>query len=197
MSVYKLLLCPADPDNPAIDSATLVGRLRETGLTGNPVSTGTATVYPTGERFLQLITFLGCSPAIELDLPAGASARAAACDSGAVCHIRLSQTSDGLRFRADSRMAPPRCPACRQPLSNWTDRIDAWRHNPARTSWQCRHCHHQGRLFDLNFRKNGGFGHTFIEIWGIHPSEAVPVPALLDTLENLSGCPWQTLYIKD
>ena len=197
MPVHKLLLCPVDPDSPAIDSTDLADRLQAIGLAGNAVSPGTEAIYPTGERFLQLVTFLGCSPAIELDLPDDPAERLAACAAGQVCHIRISQTGSGLRFRADSRVAPPRCPACRQAIDNWETRIAAWRSNPADSGWQCSHCAHQGRVFDLNFRKSAGFGHTFIEIWGIHPSEAVPVTILLDALEDLSGCKWKTLYVKD
>lgn len=197
MPAYKLLLCPVDPDCPAIDTGTLADRLQEIGLAGDAVSLGTDTGYRTGARFLQLMTFLGCSPAIELELPEDASARAAACAAGQVCHIRLSQSDGRLRFRADARMAAPRCPQCRQPVENWEARIDAWRSNPADSGWRCGHCGHRGRLFDLNFRKSAGFGHTFIEIWGIHPNETVPVAALFDALEELSGCQWKTLYVND
>ena len=196
MSVHKLVLCQVDPDCPAIDTGTLAGRLREIGLIGDAVSTGTETVYPAGEQFLQLITFLGCSPAIELELPGDAAARASACATGQVCHIRLSGTGHGLCFRGNEQMTAPRCPTCRQPVTNWAGLIETWRSNPAETDWECDHCGHRGRLYDLNFRKSAGFGHTFIEIRGIHPSEAVPVTALLDALEELIGCRWKTLYIK-
>ena len=97
MSAYKLLLCPVDPDCPSIDADILAGRLQEIGLAGDAVSLETGTCYRTGERFLQLVTFLGCSPAIELELPEDASARAIACAAGQVCHIRLSQSGNGLR----------------------------------------------------------------------------------------------------
>lgn len=197
MSAHKLLLCPVDPDCPAIDSAVLADRLQAIGLAGNAVALGTATIYPTGERFLQLLTFLGCSPAIELDLPDNAAARVAACASGQACHIRISQSGSQLRFRADSRLAAARCPACRHPVTDWETRITAWRSNPADSGWHCSHCAREGRVFDLNFRKSAGFGHTFIEIWGIHPSEAAPVATLLAALEELSGCEWKTLYVKD
>jgi hypothetical protein len=191
------LLCPVDPDRPATDTGILAGHLQAAGFAGDAVSLGTETIYPTGEHFLQLLTFLGCSPAIELDLPEDASLRAAACATGQVCHIRLSRTGSALRFRADNRLTAPRCPACRQPAEDWETRIDAWRNNSADSSWQCSHCNHRGRVFDLNFRKSAGFGHTFIEIWGIHPSEAIPVAALLDALQELSGCEWQTLYVNE
>jgi hypothetical protein len=58
-------------------------------------------------------------------------------------------------------------------------------------------CGYQGRLFDLNFRQRGAFGHSFIDIWGIHPAEAVPGETLLTTLGELSGCDWRYLYLQD
>ena len=54
-----------------------------------------------------------------------------------------------------------------------------------------------GQLTDLSFRKAAGIGHTFIEIRGIYPSEAVPTDALLNRLQRLSGGPWRTIYIRE
>jgi hypothetical protein len=197
VSAHKLLLCPDDPGCPEIATAVLADHLQAIGLAGNAVSLGAETIYPTGERFLQLVTFLGCSPAIELDLPDAPDVLEAACAAGQVCHIRISRSGRRLRFRAGNRPAAPRCPACRQPVADWETRIATWRSNPGDSGWECSHCAHQARVFDLNFRKGAGFGHTFIEIWGIHPAEAAPVAALLDALEDLGGCKWKTLYVKD
>ena len=193
MPVCQLLLCPADPESPRVTLETLESRLQAIGLIGPAFACGSTTGYPAGERFLQLVSFLGCSPAIELDLPADEAARTAACESGRACHVRLSQTQRGLRFRADARMPPPRCPGCRHPIPDWAARLADWRRDPAHNTWACA-CGQRGRLYELNFRKAGGFGHTFIEIRGIHPSEAVPGAALLDTLRDLNGCDWKTLY---
>jgi hypothetical protein len=195
VSVCQLSLCPAIPESPRVALDILETRLQAIGLIGPAFACGTTTGYAVGERFLQLVTFLGCSPAIELDPPADASARTAACESGRLCHVRLSQTRNGLSFRADVRMPAPRCPKCRRPLPDWDVRLANWRRDPARSDWSCAACGHRGRLYELNFRKAGGFGHTFIEIWGIYPSEAVPGAALLEVLRELSGGDWKTLYI--
>jgi len=192
---HQLLLCPAEPDSPPVDTARLAACLRALRLVGEPVTVAGNTVYPTGERFLQLITFLGCAPAIELHLPEEEYARREACASGAVCHIRITGHDD-LHFRGDLR-AIPRCPACRQPAVNWRECIASWRSDPENTHWQCVQCGHTGRLHELNFRKSGGFARTFIEIHGIHPSEAIPVASLLDALRDFTGGPWKTLYVTD
>jgi hypothetical protein len=36
-----------------------------------------------------------------------------------------------------------------------------------------------------------------IEVWGIHPSEAVPVDALLASLAAFSHCGWNYMYVND
>ncbi|MGD2056070.1 MAG: hypothetical protein PVJ15_04615 [Gammaproteobacteria bacterium] len=197
MPVSKMLLLPADPGCPAPALATLVATLQSLGLAGAPFRLPRGIGYRAGERFLQLITFLGCSPAIELELPQDATERARACETGRVCHLRLSQSHEGIRFRADDRIPAPRCPQCRQPEQRWRVLIGYWQSAREQTRWHCRECGYHGRLFDLNFRKGGGFGHTFIEIWGIHPAEAVPGEALLTALRQLGGCDWSTLYIRE
>ena len=197
MVASKLLLFPADPDCPRLPLATLVTTLQSIGLAGAPFRHPGGTRYCAGERFLQLISFLGCSPAIELELPHDAAVRATACGAGHVCHLCLSQSRNGIRFRADTRMPAPRCPQCRKPDVQWPKLLANWHASPEETGWQCKVCGYSGRLFELNFRKSGGFGHTFIEIWGIHPAEAVPGEALLTTLRELSGGDWNTLYLRE
>ena len=48
--------------------------------------------------------------------------------------------------------------------------------------------------------RHGGRGQVtargFVEIWGIYPSEAVPAPALLDGLAELTGGPWKYFYAE-
>jgi hypothetical protein len=197
MPASKLLLLPADPDCPAPPLAALAATLQSIGLAGAPFRHPRGIGYRAGERFLQLITFLGCSPAVELELPLATADRARACETGRVCHLRLSQSRNGIRFRADTRTPAPRCPQCRKPENRWRTLIESWQSAPEQTRWRCRECGYRGRLFDLNFRKGGGFGHTFIEIWGIHPAEAVPGEALLAALRELSDCDWNTLYIRE
>jgi hypothetical protein len=91
----------------------------------------------------------------------------------------------------------PRCPHCRKAENHWPSLIEQWRAVPGETGWECRACGHHGRLFDLNFRQRAAFGHSFIDIWGIHPAEAVPGEPLLDALVELSGCRWKYMYLQD
>jgi hypothetical protein len=197
MAVHKLVLYPASLDCPVVDRAALIAALRSIGLIATPACHDPAGGYRAGTQFLQLVSFLGCSPAIELDPPADPDECARACASGRLCHVRLPAAPEHLRFRADRRLPTPRCPHCRKAEDHWDSLITQWRATPRETGWVCRACGHHGRLFDLNFRQRGAFGHNFIDIWGIHPAEAVPGESLLDTLGELAGCDWKYMYLQD
>ena len=66
MAAHKLILLPADPDCPAVSTERLARELQAIGLIGPPRQLHNDSFYPTGEHFLQLIPFLGCSPMINL-----------------------------------------------------------------------------------------------------------------------------------
>jgi hypothetical protein len=171
--------------------------LQSIGLAGDVFRVHEEVRYLAGEHFLQLITFLGCSPAIEFEPPARAGEREPAASRGEFCHISLSITDTGPVFRGGNRLPPPRCPSCRKAVTEWPLALDAWRQAPERNAWECEKCGYTGRIQDLDFRRHGGFARTFIEIWGIHPSEAVPVDALLVSLGEFSDCDWNYMYVND
>jgi hypothetical protein len=197
VAVHKLVLCPAHIDQPVVDTATLVGALREIGLLAGPVCPDLTRGYRAGTQFLQLVSFLGCSPAIELEPPLEPAECAKACASGKLCHIRVTAPDQRIRFRGDSRLPAPRCPHCRKAETGWPELLACWHADPRESGWKCRTCGHSGRLFDLNFRQRGAFGRCFVDIWGIHPAEAVPDDALLSALGQLSGGEWKYLYLQD
>ena len=197
MAAHKLVLYPAHIDQSAVDTATLVATLRGIGLLAAPTCHDPASGYRAGKHFLQLVSFLGCSPAVELEPPPDPVECAHACASGKLCHIRIPPQENRIRFRADNRLPAPRCPHCRKAEEHWPQLLERWRANPGRTEWECRICGHHGRLFELNFRQRGAFARSFVDIWGIHPAEAVPDHALLATLGELSGGHWNYLYLQD
>jgi hypothetical protein len=196
MAAHKLLLLPANPSAKAVGLDVLAGHLQANGLIGAPVELQDGHFYPTGDRFLQLITFLGCSPLIELEPPANPAELESASAAGRFCHVYLRETS-AIQFRADAATPHPRCRQCRAPQPEWRTWLQAWRADPVQDSWSCEACGFAGHLTDLVFRKTAGFGKTWVEIRGIHPSEAVPGEALLSTLRSLTHCNWNTLYIKE
>jgi hypothetical protein len=170
--------------------------LQAIGLIGLPREVNKRTFYPTGDRFLQLVSFLGCSPHIELDPPADPARLAADSAAGKFCHVYLTR-SETLQFRSDPRTPTPRCPHCRAEVPDWQSLIQSWQRNPANGDWHCPHCGATGPITGLSFRKSAGFGRIFLEIIGIYPSEAVPSDALLNTLEALTHGRWSALYLHD
>ena len=196
MPAPKLLLLPADPDTAAVPEDRLAQELQATGLIAGRRSLKNDVFYPVGEHFLQLVTFLGCSPAIELDPPADPQELERASAAGRFCHIFID-SGDQLRFRGDNQTQAPRCPVCRSPEPEWKSGLLSWQAGKHGPDWTCRACGYSGRLSDLVFRKTAGFSRTFLEIRGIYPAEAVPGPALLDTLATLTGNAWTSIYLRE
>ncbi len=196
MAANKLILLPADPNYPAVATDKLAETLLAIGLIAPARTLGNTVFYPAGKHFLQLLTFLGCSPSIELEPPGDPDTLAIDSATGKFCHIFLD-SDDHLRFRADPGMQTPRCSHCRSPLQHWSAYLQGWLDNPLRTNWHCTHCQADGDITTLAFRKSAGFGRTFVEIRGIYPSEAVVGDALLKCLKAITLCDWHTLYIKE
>lgn len=192
-----MLLHPADPHCPSIATDVLAECLQAIGLIAAPVRLKSETIYPAGEHFLHLITFLGCSPMIEIELPTDIDALETGSREGRFCHVTLTGGGEHLQFRAGAHLTDPRCPKCRKPEPLWRDHLLAWQEDRQGLHWSCTVCGYSGQLTDLNFRKSAGFGRTFVEIRGIYPFEAIPGEALLASLQAVSGCKWNTLYIKE
>ena len=196
MAAHKLILLPTDPTCPPVGIPLLAEKLQAIGLIGAAREVNKDTFYPTGERFLQLVTFLGCSPLIELEPPSDPAILAADSATGKFCHVFLS-SAESLRFRTDTRTPAPRCPTCRTAVTDWPSLLRAWQNDPVNGNWRCAHCEYTGHITGLGFRKSAGFGRSFVEIRGIYPSEAVPGEPLLNALKSLTHGDWSTLYIKE
>jgi hypothetical protein len=60
--------------------------------------------------------------------------------------------------------------------------------------WTCPACGAASAPYQLNWRHNAGCGRLFVEIWGIHPHEAVPADALLACLHEHTAQHWSYCY---
>jgi hypothetical protein len=196
MPAPKLLLHPADPGTAAVPDDRLAQELQAVGLIAERKLLKNTVFYPVGEHFLQLVTFLGCSPAIELDPPDDPQELERASAAGRFCHIFID-SGEQLRFRGDSQTRAPRCPSCHSPEPEWQARLQSWQAGNHEADWICRNCGYRGHVSDLVFRKTAGFSRTFLEIRGIYPAEAVPGPTLLDTLAALTGNVWTSIYLRE
>lgn len=162
-----------------IDPGKTVGLLTEMEFIAEPLARGMNT-YLIGSGFLQLVTFMGCSPHIELEPPP---------DGGTdFCHVQFHLTrSPQLQFGANTR--PPRCPVCRKTLDI----------SPASLATapgaHCPHCGSESAIQSLGWRRDAGFADFFIEIHSVFPGEAVPTEGLLNRLKTLGGGDWRYFYL--
>ena len=189
MSAPKLVLYPTDADA-APTQTGLLRVLQDLELIGSSFELDARTHHYTGPAFLNHISFLGCSPTIELDAPAGALAPAAR--AGRFCHVQVLEATRRPRLRIKAGRQP-RCRHCRtdidpQPLlAQITTGMES----------TCPGCGRQTAVERLNWRQSGAIARIFLDIWGIHGAEAVPGDLLLQRLGHTTGGRWDFFYIED
>lgn len=185
MAAYKLVLHPLQPQAQLADAEAAQQALLELGLCGQAFDLDGRRHYETGPAFLELICFLGCAPAIELTPPAQQLAESAR--QGAFCHLawRSLSAAPRLRLQAGQR---PRCPACRAAIEP-----AAFANPPLR----CVQCARELSSERLLWRQSGAYARIFLDIWGIHPAEAVPSDALLDCLASFTDSKWGFFYLQE
>ncbi len=183
MNNALLVLCPDEPHWTLPDDESLKKLLQSIQLIGDPLKSEMQ--FLAGEKFLDLIAFMGCSPEIKLE-PGD--------DDRPYCHVRLILGTASIEFHSGSQTHTPRCPHCRSPVNDWKRKISAWLENGAEALWSCEACQHKAEPWQYNWRKSAGFGRCFIEINNIFPKEAKPQQQLLDTLNSHYGVGWHYFY---
>ena len=134
-----------------------------------------------GAKFMQLITFLGCSPNVDLDAPH---------------RISLDKLSERVSIVVDENTTDPRCPKCRWPQQDWRDHIRNWQAQSGNTPWQCPRCGYTATVRRLDWRHSAACCRFAITISDIFPSEAIPSEQLLGVLATVSKCPWRYAYLQ-
>jgi hypothetical protein len=183
--INQLILHPVRHDA-AIDADRLLHALRAIGLIGAAFSFEGNNHHRPGDRLLQLITFLGCSPVVSLGEPG--------LTGDEFCHLQFEGTHPAPIAVAGDNLKPARCPGCKHTLKDSPKRIAHW---PEQTEIHCPQCGTRTPLPRLNWRRSAGFGRFFLRIWGVFESEAVPADELLAALEQASDLPWSYFYYRD
>jgi len=183
MKNASLVLCPENPRWTLSDDQGLEQFLLSIQLIGEPYRNESR--FLAGERFLDLIAFMGCSPDIRLE-PGD--------NDAPFCSIHLLPRTAEVEFHCGEQVHAPRCPGCRTPVNNWQSDINSWRNNGSDSLWICQGCRHQSYPWQFNWRKSAGFGRCFIEINNIFPKEAIPQQQLIDTLNSHYGVSWHYFY---
>ncbi|MDZ7804084.1 hypothetical protein [Thiohalophilus sp.] len=186
-SLPSLLLYPLDPDYRPADPPALIELLQQSGLIGDTLEDLPGERYQAGPAFLQHISFLGCSPAVEFEPQAPGSDQ--------FCHVGL-RYSEQLQFRGGPQQVQVYCRQCRHREENWADIIDAWQVDPDRYRYSCPRCGAESAATELNWRKSGAFARLFIELYNIYPHEAVPTDGILKRLRDATGVDWKYIYVR-
>jgi hypothetical protein len=180
----RLLLSAQDPLL-LPDPTRVITGLIEAGFLGGRLAPDDH-VFAVGERFLQLVTFAGCSVHIELSPTVDAP----------FCHIRIVGPFAWPVYLSGRNTRPPRCRNCRSPLKDWKRRLLGWC-DAGQGEIGCPVCGASSPPWDYDWKENAGFGRLFLQIEEAFPGEAVPTAGLVDLLERLGRCKWRYFYIQD
>lgn len=180
MSIGKLLLYPRDSVASPPEAEELTRCLRALGLIGQPLGAN-PTRFVAGEQFLQLISFVGCSPNVCL-APQDASAPG-------FCHLSIYGPCDPAKLVFASACRPPLCPACQLPLTGW-------KAFAAERKIRCSQCEVTIDIADITWGRRAGYGRMFIEIHNIFPGEARPVAGLFKQLQQETGLEWDYFFTE-
>ncbi|CAK0781368.1 Formate dehydrogenase accessory protein FdhE [Gammaproteobacteria bacterium] len=180
----RLLLTLADPWQVPEDLSGLINGLAQIGLIGARLSdeTDDGTAWSMGDRFLTLVTFLGCSPFVRIE-PSSPGSRA-------FCHVRSLGPWRMPRAWISRLAGAPRCPACRTRYPSTISDLDS---DPA-TSLNCP-CGLIAPLWQWDFKDRGGFGRWSLSLEDIFPNEALPGDELMAFLMERTGSSWRFFYL--
>ena len=140
-----------------------------------------------GEQFLNFVTFLGCSPAIEIEPLADGDED--------FCHVHISPLYQQLEFVADAAGKGPRCPQCRHEEKNWQNLVENWQVDSS-LQYQCPECQQVTDVLKLNWKKSAVAAHVFIEVYSVFPNEAVLADKVLSVLGKATGVTWKYFYSR-
>lgn len=162
-------------------------RLQGVGLIGERYCIDDVVRYLPGEFFLELISFLGCSPHVRL----------APEENHPFCSVEIITSIHQPKFLGSHHpdIRPPRCPKCRTPVLHWERLVALWQQGDDTVRWDCPTCCESFALTAIHWRRRAAFASSFVIIHNIFDGEAVPSEKLLNFFEDASGTAWDYCYI--
>jgi hypothetical protein len=182
MPHYTLVLYPRDAEYCFTDKTSAFHVLAQIGLLSKPVPGKSHASYA-GPRFLELITFLGCSPHVVF---------APEQDTDAFTYVEIPDAFDAPRLISGQNIKTPKCPSCKQAHQSW----QGWKDAPC-TQQQCEHCGAELSVTAVNWRQSACCARQVIIIHEVFEGEAVPGDELLRALRDLSGIVWDYCYVAN
>jgi len=177
MNISKLIFFPVSTDK-TVNNKILLQTLIDSQFISEKSTNNNQ--YLPGDNFLSLITFLGCSPNINL-MPIE-------CESH--CFISILDQLEEPVCLGYTQTVNPKCPACKKRISDW--KTPNWKN--AEQLCNCDKCQKQTLYSELNWKHECGFARCGFEISHIYPHEAVPTDQLLEKLKQFSGFEWNYCY---
>ena len=172
-SPFKLYLYP-DTSDICIDEKIIASLLEKKQLIGSKIA---GDRYATGNEFLSLLTFMGCSPDIEIEPQ----------DDKPFCYIEISKNKV-TQFIAGKNTKSAPCPHCKIGIQSIPD--------PEEKSMICPACNGSIETRKLNWRKSAFVAKSWIRIGNIYELEAIPSDELLTALAEETGVKWKAAYIR-
>lgn len=181
MALARLILYPRQADRQPAHVDDLVTALHDIGfIHSEPVDRH----YLPADQFLNLLSFLGCSPDIRLHPDDGEN----------YCYIEFAEYTDKPVCLGHTTTVIPGCPRCKNKIRHWKD-TEGWQQ--ADTVCRCDRCQTKTAMSKLKWRQECAFGRFSIHIAHVHSHEAVPAEKLLNALESASGFAWDYAYAND
>lgn len=184
MSVSNRLILYPQGLQTHVTPQALVNCLRKCQLISAPFEFEGHVHYLAGDKFIDHISFLGCSPFIQLEPPE--------LEGSEFCHVTL-QFNDDVKFLGGENVRAPSCPACKA-RDEQVLQTTANNELSATTPWRCPQCGVEHLLHQLNWRQTAAFSRLSVEVWGVHEGEAVPNNGLMNALAAVTDGPWAYFY---
>jgi hypothetical protein len=181
MTQARLIICPKSPLDSPTKTTDIKQTLTDIGLITDEFKPGT---YYAGDNFISLITFLGCSPNIQLTPE----------DGDHFCSVNISEVTSLSQLLGYCKSISPKCPHCKANIKNWKDTA---LYQLASNLCQCEQCGISSPLSDLKWRQEGGYGRVAISIANIHSHEAVPAEKIFQNLKDTTGFEWTYFYANN
>jgi len=181
----SLFLCPVQYNFTLKEISYLVSSLQEIGFISLKVNTKQENTnsFFAGDRFLDYIAYMGCSPTIQFD--AGEN------DSD-FCYIKVHHYESAKLIHSQKQSRAPQCPSCNKPVKDWIKKNGNG--SNSQTQILCDQCNKTSNIEEFNWRKMAGYAQLFIEITDIFPKEAIPQQLLLDKLADITDAEWVYFY---
>ncbi len=175
--INRLLLFPESGALPENIQELVAATLSDMQFTGDAIDDSSVQFY-VGTRFLDHMTFLGCSPAIALSPDEGDD----------YCFVKMGSLTEQYELIAGRNAVVPKCKQCDQKKENWRALIT--------DDDFCSNCSNSDQASNLAWRRTAAMVRYCVEVMHIYPHEAIPSPEIMSRLESACGLPWRHAYIQ-